>query len=439
MYSVKDATEENVDKSILKDSLGRLKSVLIFIRFLDKLDEKTFIGIDGAWGCGKTFFVKQTKRILEVNQKPSSEKKKKILDFVKKEFNTYDMEVVNNIIPIYYDAWQNDDDIDPILSIVNRIVYESRFCVDVDLFKSIEYREVTESILGVFSSGMKQLAKGVRRKNILQYYEEKENIKNKIYELFKKIRESQGIEKIVVFIDELDRCKPDFALKLLERIKHYVDDKNVIFVISTNLTELQHMINNVYGNGFSSTKYFDRFFDYLFSLPVADVNELYKDIGYKNQKMELNDILRNHFISKYNLEPREIIRYVSWCELIIPNENNTLKSMLNSMFLPYMIGVKKLNITNYNDFIVGDGFELYKDFLDGLDIRVCFGSLVDNGGEKTKDEVVIERIKSIYQYIFTTGVYNKDNSIYDQSFKVCNRVIPVDSREYLLNKMSMLT
>ena len=113
--------------------------------------------------------------------------------------------------------------------------------------------------------------------------------------------------------------------------------------------------------------------------------------------------------------------------------------MLNSMFLPYMIGVKKLNITNYNDFIVGDGFELYKDFLDGLDIRVCFGSLVDNGGEKTKDEVVIERIKSIYQYIFTTGVYNKDNSIYDQSFKVCNRVIPVDSREYLLNKMSMLT
>ena len=66
--------------------------------------------------------------------------------------------------------------------------------------------------------------------------------------------------KLVIFIDELDRCNPAYAVKLLEQIKHYMEDDRIIFVFSVNINQLQHTIKHYYGNNFNATKYLDRFF-----------------------------------------------------------------------------------------------------------------------------------------------------------------------------------
>ena len=69
---------------------------------------------------------------------------------------------------------------------------------------------------------------------------------------FKELLEVIMIEKtnkIVIFVDELDRCNPLFAIKLLERIKHFFDDERFNFIFSTNLNELQYTIKKFYGEG----------------------------------------------------------------------------------------------------------------------------------------------------------------------------------------------
>lgn len=65
---------------------------------------------------------------------------------------------------------------------------------------------------------------------------------------------------IFIFIDELDRCRPDYAISLLEIVKHIFDIKNFVFIIATNTDQLQHSIKNVYGNDFSANDYLGRFF-----------------------------------------------------------------------------------------------------------------------------------------------------------------------------------
>ena len=45
--------------------------------------------------------------------------------------------------------------------------------------------------------------------------------------------------RLIIFIDELDRCKPTFAVHLLEQIKHYIFDDRITFVFSINLEQLQ--------------------------------------------------------------------------------------------------------------------------------------------------------------------------------------------------------
>ncbi|QPH55154.1 KAP family P-loop NTPase fold protein [Pontivivens ytuae] len=64
-----------------------------------------------------------------------------------------------------------------------------------------------------------------------------------------------------ILIDELDRCRPTYAIEMLERIKHLFGVRNVAFVIATDTEQLQHSIRAVYGEGFDAKAYLRRFFD----------------------------------------------------------------------------------------------------------------------------------------------------------------------------------
>jgi hypothetical protein len=66
---------------------------------------------------------------------------------------------------------------------------------------------------------------------------------------------------LFVFIDELDRCRPPFAIAMLERIKHLFEIDQVVFVVATDTTQLSHSVGAVYGGGFNSQGYLSRFFD----------------------------------------------------------------------------------------------------------------------------------------------------------------------------------
>lgn len=72
---------------------------------------------------------------------------------------------------------------------------------------------------------------------------------------------------IFVFIDELDRCRPTYAISMLERVKHLFDISNIVFVVATDASQLQHSVRAVYGEGFDSPKYLQRFFDFRYELP----------------------------------------------------------------------------------------------------------------------------------------------------------------------------
>lgn len=73
-----------------------------------------------------------------------------------------------------------------------------------------------------------------------------------------------------VFVDELDRCRPPYAISLLEEIKHIFGMPSVCFVVSTNIEQLSHSIRGVYGPGFNGGGYLKRFFDHQFTLLAPD-------------------------------------------------------------------------------------------------------------------------------------------------------------------------
>jgi hypothetical protein len=99
--------------------------------------------------------------------------------------------------------------------------------------------------------------------------------------------DSEGkLEKpMFVFIDELDRCRPTYAIELLETVKHLFDIPGLIFVIATDTEQLQHSIKAVYGEGFDSNKYLYRFFDRTFTLKQPDLEKFIKSLKIYNDQL----------------------------------------------------------------------------------------------------------------------------------------------------------
>lgn len=113
----------------------------------------------------------------------------------------------------------------------------------------------------------------------------------------------QGVQirrRLIVIVDELDRCRPLFALNLLERIKHVFGVQGVSFVLVANLTELGKSVRKVYGD-VDDMRYLEKFFDIVAKLPEEDLQgyNLKADRYVRYLLEELQFPRRGHFEGNY--------------------------------------------------------------------------------------------------------------------------------------------
>lgn len=147
-----------------------------------------------------------------------------------------------------------------------------------------------------------------------------------------------GESPIVLFIDELDRCRPDFAVQMLEVIKHTFDVAGVQFVLITNTRQLKAAINHCYGASVDAQRYLDKFLKFNFQLPefVLDKHSGYeenrvlvavehffnllkqssilKDTNLANQKDGVYSFTKK-LITLNNLSLREVETFVRYLEI----------------------------------------------------------------------------------------------------------------------------
>ncbi len=247
-----------------------------------------------------------------------------------------------------------------------------------------------------------------------------QNIKNTqilMKELLSKVVEELSCEKLVIFIDELDRCNPLYAVKLLEEIKHYYSSEKVLFVFSVNLTQLKNAVNSVYGDSFDSIKYLDRFFDIRLTLPKADVkNFIRKDCGEDENEEILNSTI--YFVTKnYNFELREIYKYTKVVHFleddaihIIFKYEDEIRRQKAYLFvyyvlLPIMIGLKYKDLVLFDDFVNGKNSSPLVEILSDSDMLNILKRIF---GSKVVDDEHSNFIDRAYQIVFNRSASNEE-------------------------------
>lgn len=377
------------------DKIGRESIAQNLTDILKAFDTSNglILAIDSAWGGGKTTFIKMWKNMLD--------SKFKIPNF-------------------YFSAWEDDHTKEPLIAIFSEL-NDYLKSTKIDKGKLDSFIEITDKI---FAKTLPNISKAIAIKmlenvgindkllqnivesftqnttiSLLESYTQEKEIINQLKEVLIEILGSKkigvGNEKpFIIFIDELDRTRPTYAIEMLETIKHLFGIANLVFVISIDKAQLSKSIQAVYGN-IDTQNYLRRFFDLEFILPKSTKGFLtYLNKTYNLQTIKMEDIVKTD-----NFSLRELEHFASQIRLLeLFNKDNKFNIIHASFIL----------------FVKMQDESLYKQIPNITDVESLTHlaeKLVCNGKTPLDENIFRNYIKIIYG-ICDNKIYNKDNHIF---------------------------
>ena len=443
------------------DKLGRKEAAEALKDLLSNVDQPFVMAIDSSFGTGKTTFIKMFQQYL-INEK----------------FRC-----------IYFNAWENDFVADPLAALIGTISInigklnegeiteniKSKFEATKNVGKSLLKRAIpigakiiTRGEVDLEKEYENELASlsGAIASDLIDGFQEQKDDMEKFKEAlesFTKEYKVKGYEDkpVIFFIDELDRCRPNFALELLERIKHIFNVPGFVFIPVYDKTQLGSMIKTVYGQDIDIDGYLQRFVDIEYKLPkpahenyISFLFEQYglekyfseragRTIGMDKSKLE-NSFA--YLFKSFNLTLREqghCFRYIS----VVANTTPT-----NFYIYPYLlaalISIKISNKVVYYRYI--ENIDNYEEMLEYVNMR-----LPDEEERIRRFKILLEAeiisiIKSKMkkdQYFkgvdFLHGDQNKDAPLKKKyeiwgAVTLLGRAGQVPNIEYIIKKLELL-
>lgn len=320
-------------------------------------EHSVVLTLDGAWGSGKSFFLKRwCADLTNAGQ-----------------------------IGVYFNAWQDDFLADPLVSIIGQLNKALEVKAKENAAK---WRDIVAAGKTVFAkAGLAVVAQCLKHYTGVDFSEIKvedvESRNERIQKIYTNLIESResllsGIEKLsssiysktgsclVFVVDELDRCRPTYAIETIERIKHLFDVPHVAFVIGVDKQQLMESVKAVYGN-IDARQYLLRFFDLEFHLPAPDRTAFLKSLWEryqieeyfekKNIDIALRSKLRNarrciaYLAKMHSFTLRELETLFKSFVLVLRSIRKS--SELDPMLLAALLMLRVLNSRIYEEWING--------------------------------------------------------------------------------------
>lgn len=248
------------DAPFAEDALGRETTAEVLTQFVSRIEDPFVLALNAPWGSGKTTFVRMWRQSLE-----------------NASFQT-----------LYFNAWETDFSSNPFVSLVGELAaaiedmsggkptrkhLERAKKIAVSISKRAVPVAVRIGTAGAvdldkeIEKELSALAGDIAKDQIQSYASTKAAIRDFRDALQDLVSSLAGNRPLVFFIDELDRCRPSYAIELLEQAKHLFSVPGIVFVLSLDKNQLIHSIRAVYGSEFDAGGYLRRFIDIDFALP----------------------------------------------------------------------------------------------------------------------------------------------------------------------------
>lgn len=372
------------------DKLNRKTVAENFKNVLLNTDLNVF-SVSAQWGGGKTYFIENLIKLMQ-----------------------------DDSINILYNAWESDFYDKPIIPLLVELFakleeYDLKTQLEEEIQKSKEFAkkicEKTSLQIGVNFGVLNCSANfDPSKKMIDSEYNELKNEIRSFKSKLKSIQEKLG-KKIIIFVDELDRCNPMYAIKTLEIVKHLFGISNIIFVLSVDKKQLENSVKRIFGtNDGDVNGYLRKFIDVDFQLPDNSNEEL---IHYHLHNLwdKIDKFVKSDRYYNYNLQ-RRIDSFGFARNMDVMQEQNVLSHLISE-------------ITNILEFSARDiekyfmRFNLFLDILSEKDVLLIEPSLLLNALAMTDIEEFNNyvNVKQLNKYIEINKVLPLWKGMFKDSYR----------------------
>lgn len=250
-----------------RDEFSRKPIAEKIIRLLNSDIDVSPLIIDGKWGTGKTEFCFKLKNLIQ-DDNSNNYKVGYVNAFQADHANEPLLTLIAEVAGFY---GEKDDkrknfirDAIPYLRLISGIGLKAglgfafgRYAADIPDTLTEGFDEIKDGSKSLIDSSLESMIK--------DQVEAEKNLST----LREALSDIASTNPIILLIDELDRCRPDFAVMMLETIKHVFDVENVQIILITNAEQLKATIKHSYGSETNSHDYLYKFFKYQINLPTT--------------------------------------------------------------------------------------------------------------------------------------------------------------------------
>lgn len=254
------------------DLLERKTTILTLTNLLRNLETPYTMSIDASWGNGKSTFLKMWAQHLKNEGFPVVSFNAWESDFTRNPFTVLSANLLDSLKQFEEQEKVKLSNLRGAIRNLNHALAAIHFASFVALAGSYWSIQSSEPIFGFTTSAFIWAISAFQ--NLKRKFNPRPDAKtavksfrNELESIARCTSKIHDCRPLVIAIDELDRCRPPFAIELLEIAKHLFSVNNIVFVLAIDKTQLTHSIKAIYGNEFDAIGYMRRFIDLDFRMP----------------------------------------------------------------------------------------------------------------------------------------------------------------------------
>lgn len=281
-------------------------------KFIMECETPMTISIQGDWGTGKT-------TALNLIEKKIEGKKCYVLWFRTWQYSKFGIED-NMMLVLLNNLYEKLEELAKTKNIKSPNKKFSLLQVAREAANTIADARYG-SVVAEKATGVWDVLVGAERVTTIS--KQIEETKNSIQELINSILTADD-ERIVIFVDDLDRLEPKIAVDLLEGIKNFLDCEKCVFVLAVDSSVIYQGVRSKYGEEFGeekAKKFFDKIIQVPFSLPVNqyDINMfLGQFISNDNPYISEYEVITKRYLKNNPRAIKRAFNLLKLYEFIIP-------------------------------------------------------------------------------------------------------------------------